>query len=492
MLRLLNDSEQQHLKEWRYTSEDESVTTKLFNGWWNRVVEWVPEYVAPNVLSLAGLILIVFSYHLTYYHSYRLPRFTSLISALLIFFYQTLDAIDGKHARRTKNSSPLGELFDHACDSIGTIFVVLTVAHHHGVRNPNTLFYLTQAVLFLFLMEHLKAFRSLKVTFSRFTGPGEIVVACIVTLLFKGLTGYSMIPWSLINETYFYHTIIGVYWFCYLYSFILIWFPYAAPISTGALKINDLKHDNHFGTCIGLSLCLSMRLINGVFLYFDMINKWELQDVIAHALVVSVIISDVIVAKMAKRELHPSIVVGSILTMFNHDLFIFVLTGAYFVRIFYEICQSQRLFLFTPARNVYICGVFDLTHYGHMKHFVEAAKMGNRLIVGVHSDKDVESYKRKPALSMNERGTTVGLCGVVSEVIMNAPLITTREFIEKHNIHVVGCSTEYDSKEDKYYADPREMGILKIVPRVDGVSTSDIRQRVFENVSEETNTRKNK
>jgi hypothetical protein len=27
--------------------------------------------------------------------------------------YQTLDALDGKQARRTKTSSPLGELFDH-------------------------------------------------------------------------------------------------------------------------------------------------------------------------------------------------------------------------------------------------------------------------------------------------------------------------------------------------------------------------------------------
>jgi choline/ethanolamine phosphotransferase len=29
-----------------------------------------------------------------------------------------LDAIDGKQARRTSSSSPLGELFDHGCDSV--------------------------------------------------------------------------------------------------------------------------------------------------------------------------------------------------------------------------------------------------------------------------------------------------------------------------------------------------------------------------------------
>lgn len=30
-----------------------------------------------------------------------------------LFMYQSLDAIDGKQARRTQTSGPLGELFDH-------------------------------------------------------------------------------------------------------------------------------------------------------------------------------------------------------------------------------------------------------------------------------------------------------------------------------------------------------------------------------------------
>lgn len=37
-----------------------------------------------------------------------------------LFLYQTLDAIDGKQARRTGSSTPLGELFDHGCDSVST------------------------------------------------------------------------------------------------------------------------------------------------------------------------------------------------------------------------------------------------------------------------------------------------------------------------------------------------------------------------------------
>lgn len=32
-----------------------------------------------------------------------------------LFLYQSMDAIDGKQARRTGMAGPLGEMFDHGC-----------------------------------------------------------------------------------------------------------------------------------------------------------------------------------------------------------------------------------------------------------------------------------------------------------------------------------------------------------------------------------------
>ena len=46
------------------------------------------------------------------------PNGCYFYSAFAIFAYQTLDAIDGKQARRTGNSTPLGQLFDHGCDAL--------------------------------------------------------------------------------------------------------------------------------------------------------------------------------------------------------------------------------------------------------------------------------------------------------------------------------------------------------------------------------------
>ena len=41
----------------------------------------------------------------------------------MLFLSHTLDGIDGKQARRTGSSNPLGELFDHGLDSWATIFI---------------------------------------------------------------------------------------------------------------------------------------------------------------------------------------------------------------------------------------------------------------------------------------------------------------------------------------------------------------------------------
>lgn len=56
-----------------------------------------------------------------------MPRWTYLLVALGIFAFQTLDAMDGKQARRTNSSTPLGKLFDHGCDAISWSITSMTL-----------------------------------------------------------------------------------------------------------------------------------------------------------------------------------------------------------------------------------------------------------------------------------------------------------------------------------------------------------------------------
>ena len=83
--------------------------------------------MAPNLVTLLGTIgnviaLIVMLAHDTSFAKV-LPVWVSLFAAFTIWLYQTLDAVDGKQARRTGTSSPLGQLFDHGCDAITTTMV---------------------------------------------------------------------------------------------------------------------------------------------------------------------------------------------------------------------------------------------------------------------------------------------------------------------------------------------------------------------------------
>lgn len=43
-------------------------------------------------------------------------------------FYTILDCLDGKHARRTNTSSPLGQLFDHGCDALSVNLLLANIA----------------------------------------------------------------------------------------------------------------------------------------------------------------------------------------------------------------------------------------------------------------------------------------------------------------------------------------------------------------------------
>ena len=52
------------------------------------------------------------------------PPWTYFFASFTVFMYQTFDACDGKQARRTGASSPLGQLFDHGCDALNSILAV--------------------------------------------------------------------------------------------------------------------------------------------------------------------------------------------------------------------------------------------------------------------------------------------------------------------------------------------------------------------------------
>lgn len=77
-----------------------------------------------------------------------------------------LDSIDGKHARRTQSSTPLGELFDHGLDSWATSIFVLSFfsvcSRDNGKTGVSvyTMYIYLSIVLFNFMCSHWEKYNT--------------------------------------------------------------------------------------------------------------------------------------------------------------------------------------------------------------------------------------------------------------------------------------------------------------------------------------------
>ncbi|KAL8427593.1 hypothetical protein Efla_005768 [Eimeria flavescens] len=112
------------LHKYAYVSGHKTPFDIILNYWWEAVEKAVPGSVHPNTLTVCSCVSAILGSCLLLgfcpYMSEYPPRWAFLGAAILFFGYQTLDAIDGKHARRLGLSSPLGQLMDHGCDIICT------------------------------------------------------------------------------------------------------------------------------------------------------------------------------------------------------------------------------------------------------------------------------------------------------------------------------------------------------------------------------------
>ena len=124
-----------------------------------------------------------------------------------------------------------------------------------------------------------------------------------------------------------------------------------------------------------------------------------------------------------------------------------------------------------------MCG--DLLHYGHTRFLKKVKSLGDKLIVGIHSDKTIESYKRTPVCTMKERIELVESVKWVDEVVEDAPLFITEDYIEKHNIDVIAIPANRTQEEiEKMCIIPYQKKMLEFVAYTEEISTSEIINRI--------------
>ncbi|XP_048480923.1 cholinephosphotransferase 1 isoform X1 [Plutella xylostella] len=161
--RILNAAQLKRLSEHKYSCTSASILDAWLQPWWCWLVSKTPLWLAPNLITILGLIInIVTTLILVWYSPDAKsdpPRWACFLCALGVFIYQSLDAIDGKQARRTGSQSPLGELFDHGCDSISTVFIAVGACTAVRLGEyPTWMFFQCFCAMTLFYCAHWQAY----------------------------------------------------------------------------------------------------------------------------------------------------------------------------------------------------------------------------------------------------------------------------------------------------------------------------------------------
>ena len=202
------------LKQYKYRSGLSGFLDRvIMTPFWELCVTAVPSWVAPNLLTIVSLLCASLAYLLLAVYTPNIqgapPSLVFFVAAVLMFLYQTLDAIDGKQARRTGSSSPLGQLFDHGCDAVCAVFhgLFLAAAINAGATVLSLLaLYFAIVPFFISNWEEsatgFMRFGVLGVTEAQFTSMGVLVAT--------GIVGSQLWEWQLLG------------WFTMKHLFVLV------------------------------------------------------------------------------------------------------------------------------------------------------------------------------------------------------------------------------------------------------------------------------
>ncbi|MCJ1479986.1 hypothetical protein MMC06_000140 [Schaereria dolodes] len=175
------------LHKYKYAGVDHSLISRyvLKPFYTHVVIKCFPMSMAPNAITLSGFSFVVVNFFTMLWYNPTLdqdmPRWVYASWAIGLFLYQTFDAVDGTQARRTHQSGPLGELFDHGVDACNTVLEVLLFA---AAMNLGQSWYTVLTLFgatFTFYVQTWDEYYTQTLTLGIVSGPVEgILTLCIV------------------------------------------------------------------------------------------------------------------------------------------------------------------------------------------------------------------------------------------------------------------------------------------------------------------------
>ena len=231
------------LHTYKYSSAGSSLlSTYVLSPYWNWLVTLFPLWVAPNTITLLGLVFVlvnvltVFELDGGYANATALraatlqqatplpivqvlpnaglparllnvapaahsvvPRWMFFVWGVSLFLYQSFDSIDGKQARRTGMAGPLGELFDHGCDALNTMLEILVASSVVSFGRSYWTLVVMVSAMANFYLTTWEEYHTGTLYLSAFSGPVEGL--CILSLLYvmAGVFGAEFLTEGVLN-----------------------------------------------------------------------------------------------------------------------------------------------------------------------------------------------------------------------------------------------------------------------------------------------------
>ncbi|AKC86801.1 adenylyltransferase/cytidyltransferase family protein [Pseudoxanthomonas suwonensis] len=123
-------------------------------------------------------------------------------------------------------------------------------------------------------------------------------------------------------------------------------------------------------------------------------------------------------------------------------------------------------------RTVLTYGTFDLFHVGHLNVLSRLREMGDRLIVGVSTDRFNETKGKQTIVRFQDRARIVQSLKCVDLVIPEDSWEQKAEDIKEHNVTVFGIGDDWKGKFD----DLKDLCTVAYLPRTDNISSTDLKR----------------
>lgn len=214
----------ERLRHYHGTTEDHSILSGLLQPFWNTTTRCLPTWISPNVLTVSGFFIGLTGPLLVLFNLAKEGSLSSGIlggwnssssgenaigkrdesifsswvwfwSAFALFMYMTLDAVDGKQARRLHAVSPLGELLDHGLDACMTFFVHINLSIALCMPPWMAFLFSFEAMTGLFTCIW-EQYSTGTFSLGYISAPTEGIAAAIAQFLITGIYGREFWSWA--------------------------------------------------------------------------------------------------------------------------------------------------------------------------------------------------------------------------------------------------------------------------------------------------------